>query len=351
MSTNGPRSSSLYFHHASGFGLAGQINRPIQQTITTQAAVSLAPSGGHGTHRIENYRGPGGVSFGAAYVEVGGSLDTNNGNTHTTYSSSVIEDLNICNVVTADRVVARLTVYYPEPGSSSSGCANAKNVSTSGPNDPAPAPNQPAPAPSGSTLPPKPSFSIVGSHFDNLKIAGQAINVKLDYETFHDSTYSKFFDGLSGSAVPNRHVLMPSSVDLKKLSATDHNYGIVSDAANFYAQWHPINQPLMEGQHFWCSAANRRAWARPLTTDPKPPLTPPPPPPVDPPPVPKPGDPVDFGGVICVPRFGVIYLAEVVVYPNHRHLTMIRVRMCSPNDGYVDGPGTSGGGDGMPPRP
>ncbi|HEY6349448.1 MAG TPA: choice-of-anchor P family protein, partial [Candidatus Angelobacter sp.] len=175
--SNGPRSPSSYFHHASAFGIAGKIDRPLQQTIASQAAISLAPSGGYGTHRVDNFSAPGVLSFKAAYVEVGGSLDTANDATHTTYASSVIEELNICNVVTADRVVSRLTIYHP------------------------------ATPPASSSDPSEPSFSIAGSHFDNLKIAGQNIAVQLDYDTFHDSTYSTFVAGLRAPDVPKRHVL------------------------------------------------------------------------------------------------------------------------------------------------
>ncbi|HEY6248385.1 MAG TPA: hypothetical protein VI685_00400 [Candidatus Angelobacter sp.] len=326
--SNGSRSPSPYFHHASAFGIAGKIDRPTQQTITPQAAISLAPSGGHGTNRVDNFSVPGVLSFKAAYVEVGGSLDTANKSTQTTYALSVIEDLNICNVVTADRVVSRLTVYFPEPASASTESSSAQK---------------------GDTPPDEPSFSIVGSHFDNLKIAGQMIDVQLDHETFHDSTYSGFFAGLQGSVPPKRHVLMASNIDLHNLREDDHNYGIVGGAAQRYQQWHPGNQPLMDGQHFWCSAANRSGWAQPLQTDPPRPAGTPAT--VQPRPDPKPGDLANFGGVICVPRFGVVYLAEVLVYRNHRHLTMIRVRMCSPGSGNVDGPGGGTGGDGMPPRP
>lgn len=312
MSTNGPRSSSLYFHHASAFGLAGQINRPIQKAIAPLTAVSLAPSGGHGMQSIDNYNVPGVLSCGAAYAEVGGSLDAANNNTYTTYATSVVENLNIWNVITADRVVSRVTVYHPPK-------TGSEDLS-------------------------EPRFSIVGSHFDNLKIAGQKIDVVLDNESFHDSTYTTFVDGLKAPGVAKKHVLLPSNIDLTKLSESDHNYAIVGDVAKRYQQWNPKAKALVPGQHFWCSAANRRESAQKIgqklktgsakKND-----------------VPQTGELGNFGGVICVPRFGVVYLAEVLVYHNHRHLTMIRVQMCSPSSGNIDGPGAGGGGGDMPPRP
>lgn len=304
---------SLYFHHASAFGVAGQIDRPIQQTIPTQASVSLVPSGGHGTHRVESYSAPGVISFSAAHVEVGGSLDDSN-NTHATYACSVIENLNIFNVVTADRVVSRLTVYHPAAATPTSQKES-----------------------DNSTDPGEPSFSIAGSYFDNLKVAGQRIDVQLD-AAFHSSTYSSFFAGLDGPNPSQKHVLVASNIVLNRLAPTDHNYGIVSGIAERYRQWNPVKQPLVKGQHFWCSAANHPVRAPSAGEGAGQPVR-------------ESGDLTDFGGIICVPRFGVIFLAEVLVYQNHRHLTMVRVQMCSPGDGAIDGGGTGGGGGSVPPRP
>jgi len=37
-----------------------------------------------------------------------------------------------------------------------------------------------------------------------------------------------------------------------------------------------------------------------------------------------------FGGILLIPKFGVLRLAELIIRPDHRHLTMFRVEMCSP---------------------
>src|SRR5262245_57574622 len=97
---------SHHFYHASAFGLAGELLRPHRHSIPTQAATVLATGGGRGSQRVENFRFDGMISFDAAYVEVGGSYDPCH-NRHTTYAHSVIEGLNIADMVKADRVVAR----------------------------------------------------------------------------------------------------------------------------------------------------------------------------------------------------------------------------------------------------
>src|SRR5215831_20939749 len=123
MANQDPLGRSRYFHNASAFGIAAQIDRPNQQTIPTQAAISLAPSGGHGAHSVGKLEVPGVFSFSSASVEVGGSFDEVH-KTHTTFASSVVEDLKIGTFVSAKRVVSNLTIYYPavsEDGATQSG--------------------------------------------------------------------------------------------------------------------------------------------------------------------------------------------------------------------------------------
>jgi hypothetical protein len=285
-------SRSQYSHHAAAFGLAGKIDRPMQHEIPTQASVALAPSGGHGAHRVEKYEAPGILSFSAAYVEVGGGPDAAH-NTHTTYSSSTIENLNIFNVVTADRIVSRLTVYHPSESSKDDG----------------------------------PSFSTVGSHFENLKIAGQKIDVPLANREFHDCTYKKFCDAGKGSQHPKNKWLVGNGLDAGKLDANKnllgHSHGILKDLADRYKKWDPGKKQPAYGSPHRCSLANHLDLAASLGPE---------------------SGLLNFGSIICVPRFGIIYLAELLIHPHHRHITMLRVHMCSSSGGKIDGGGASGGG-------
>jgi hypothetical protein len=51
-----------------------------------------------------------------------------------------------------------------------------------------------------------------------------------------------------------------------------------------------------------------------------------------------------FGSIICIPKFGVIRLAELTFHHHHCTLTMLRVDMCSTGTGTGTGPTSSGGG-------
>jgi len=310
MANQGPLSRSLHFHHASAFGVAGQIDRPEKQTIPTQAAIALAPTGGKGSHRVENYRVPGVLSFSAAYVEVGGSLDERN-DAHTTYASSVIENLNICDVVTADRVVSRLTIYLPAKpegtGNKSEKPAKSKRKSKSDSRI--------------EEFNPEPSFSISGSHFKNLRVAGHQIDIKLAAGTFQKyDTYSKF-----ANAADAGDWLVGTNIDIDDLDPGDHNRNVLAEIQTRLNHWQ--NRTQHHDKAFWCSPI-AHADLQGLVVN---------------------SELRSFGGLLCVPRFGVLYLAELRIHRSHRHFNMIRVQMCSPADGGITGGGTGGGGTGMPP--
>src|SRR5215469_18977337 len=109
------RHHSQHFYHASAFGVAGEIERPSRHTIPTQAATVLAPSGGRGYQRVDDFHFDGIISFKSAMSEVGGSFDECH-NRHTSYATAVIDGLNILDIVTADRIVSRLAIYSPIVG-------------------------------------------------------------------------------------------------------------------------------------------------------------------------------------------------------------------------------------------
>src|SRR5258708_13600886 len=115
------------------------MERPARQTIPAQAASVLAGHGGRGASSVEKFDFPPFFYCDNAYTEVGGSYDEDH-NKHTTYATSVIEGLNVADVLTADRVVCRLVIYSPETGK------NGEH-----------------------------SYSFPRTHFDNLRVAGQKI--------------------------------------------------------------------------------------------------------------------------------------------------------------------------------
>src|SRR5215467_4253410 len=139
---------SQYVYSASAYALAAEFERPKKHSLAPQASVVLAGHGGHGSNRIPGQKVDGLVSFKEAYSEVGGSYDDCHG-IYTTHAWSVIEGVNVADMLTADRVVSRMAIYHSADGKSEA------------------------------------SYDITGSYFENLRIAGHPIEVKLDTHTFH----------------------------------------------------------------------------------------------------------------------------------------------------------------------
>ena len=141
-----------FLYHACAHAFSAHFTRPIDRLIEVQAGTSLPINGGHGSARAENFRFNETVSFKAGYSQVSGSekfvadeKDKTKVNCiHTTLAMSVVEGLNILDVITADRVVSRLASSYVEG-------EEAESV-------------------------------WIGSRFDNLQIAGCKIDVELHHE-------------------------------------------------------------------------------------------------------------------------------------------------------------------------
>lgn len=143
-------------YHAAAHALSGQIWRPFQRVIEVQAPSSLPTIGGVGRSRVGDFRLDDFVSFTAGYTHVlGGQKSVSREGrkgaqreskiVHTTQVTATVEGLNILDVVTADRVVARLTSSHD--------------------------PDEPE----GRIL-------LIGSKFENLRIAGCAVDVTLHHE-------------------------------------------------------------------------------------------------------------------------------------------------------------------------
>lgn len=294
------RYHSQYFYHAFAYGLAGEIERPVKQSIDTQASATLSSGGGRGSGRVQKFAAPPFVSFEAAYTEVGGSFDECH-RRHTTFAHSVIEGLNIADVVKADKVVARLAIYSPTLDDKKSGHKKNDNEN---------------------------SFDITGSHFENLRIAGHPLDVKLATHRFHDcQTYTALEDEYQKKSADD--LLCGSKLsqqsNLRALEADYHALTGLADAAD---EWKTNSKKRTRGNEtYWCSAANdlEKQFG-------------------------KDSEIQGFGCFICIPKFGVVRLAEVMVHKNYRILNMVRVQMCSTGDGNIHGGGTGGnGGTPMPP--
>lgn len=105
-------------YHAEANLLHGDLERPIVQKIPAQASLSLRDwRGGHLYQRVHGYDLEGLVSFKSGYTRVSGYRSNKKSQGFVTLATSVIEGLNIFDVLTADRVVAQVsTEHEPTKG-------------------------------------------------------------------------------------------------------------------------------------------------------------------------------------------------------------------------------------------
>lgn len=137
-----------FHYHGEGHAFSGALTRPVEHQIQAVAGASLPLSGGHGQAQSEGFQIDQLISVKEAYSSVSGSAD--GGGKHHSHSLTVIEGLNILDVVTADRVVARLTSEH-EPKKKEG------------------------------------HIIALGTRFENLRVSGCPVEVEFDHELFLNS--------------------------------------------------------------------------------------------------------------------------------------------------------------------
>jgi hypothetical protein len=132
--------------HADASAFGGHIEQPFEKIIASQAPLTLSPDGGYTSVRVNSFQVEGLFSFKSAYTQVSGIMSTKRPG-WTTLATSVIEGLNVAEILTADRVVAQIITDHPA------------------------APGKYAP-----------KINFVGTRFDNLRIGSCELNVDLDLD-------------------------------------------------------------------------------------------------------------------------------------------------------------------------
>jgi len=104
-----------FYYQADANSLGGFIEKPFPRIIPSQASVSLPVVGGFATTRTEAFNFEEIVSCRSAYTRVSGGQVAQDGPWSMTVAS-VVEGLNILEVITAERLVAQVSVEYPRDG-------------------------------------------------------------------------------------------------------------------------------------------------------------------------------------------------------------------------------------------
>ena len=104
-----------FYFHADASSLGGFIEKPFHKHLPPQASASLPSVGGHISTRTEAFEFEGLVSCRTAHTRVSGRHLDENGSA-SILVTSVIEGLNILEIVKAERIVAQVTAEYPAGG-------------------------------------------------------------------------------------------------------------------------------------------------------------------------------------------------------------------------------------------
>jgi hypothetical protein len=132
-------------YNAEAEALSGNLTLPLMQEVKPPTFVALNVRGGYLSQHVENYRLGGVVSFRSAYTQVGGNPDPKPGHGWNTLTTSVIEGLNVLDIVTADRIVCQISTDHPPIGY-------------------------------------VPTVTFLGTRFENLRIAGHQVKLELDLD-------------------------------------------------------------------------------------------------------------------------------------------------------------------------
>lgn len=131
-------------YHAEAHVLSGHLQRPIEQRIEPQAPVTLNDRrGGHLVRFAEDVSIEGLISFTRGQTRVSGSRSLKN-NGWVTLSTSILEGLNVFEVITADRVVSQVSTEHPYENGH------------------------------------VPHVTFLGTQFDNLRVSGLPVTLTLD---------------------------------------------------------------------------------------------------------------------------------------------------------------------------
>jgi hypothetical protein len=105
----------VFYFHADASSLGGFIEKPFHKHLPPQASASLPSVGGHISTRTEAFEFEGVISCRAAHTRVSGTHLEEDGSA-TILVTSVLEGLNILEIVKAERIVAQITAEYPIGG-------------------------------------------------------------------------------------------------------------------------------------------------------------------------------------------------------------------------------------------
>jgi hypothetical protein len=290
----------VMYYHGDATPIGGFLTHPFESILETQASVSLGQAGGHSATRHEEFKLDELIRSGAHYSQVTGSVEKTNGN-WTTLITSVVENLNVLEVVTADRIVSRISLEHPR--------AEGKYY---------------------------PKISFAGTQFENLRINGQVVDVVTDLNLLSSPDAKQVPpSGKEGDMLSDKAA--PEVIEFPDVPWPDVPSFILKAVAQSTAILSPeVGAPeWLKRRYEWMldpAARARKGYiACSLVTAAR-----------------GTGSNPAYGHVVAVEGFGNIFLGELIVSQQSFHATMLRIELGCSATGNVSFASARGNGFPMP---
>jgi hypothetical protein len=257
-------------YHAEADVLTANLILPLKAEVRPQAYVNLPGRGGYLSERAERFRLESVISFESAYTQVAGNPSDKQNGGWVTLATAVVEELNVLDVVTADRMVAQISTDHPKEGY-------------------------------------VPQVTFLGTRYEGLKIAGVPITpvIDLDFCARYPGNNTLYLeDGDFRAKVEKHRSTLGSDAEVRKPYS-----GTMPDSAELHKQWTAYIDPDPKKQGPRPDAFVTTSLVSSIKVD---------------------GGKLfgaSYGNVLVVPKFGKISLAELRVECDRFELTMIRLQM------------------------
>ena len=103
---------AVHTYYAEANVLSADLQQPLEEDIRAKAYVKLPKDGSYQFKKADPFRFEGIISYHSGYTQVAGHPSSKSDG-FTTLATSVLEGLNVLDVVTADRVVAQISTVHP----------------------------------------------------------------------------------------------------------------------------------------------------------------------------------------------------------------------------------------------
>jgi hypothetical protein len=182
----------VHDYYAEANVLTANLEHPLRDEIKPRVHVKLPKDGHYKFKQADPFRFEGILSYQSGYTQVAGHPSAKIA-VFTSLATSVLEGLNVLDVITADRVVAQISTVHPAYGTGQ-----------------------------------VPSVAFLGTRFDNLRIGGHKVEVERSLDILgprHDDDRSYFEDGEVLDRISKQYETIAKAENLPDWAASEYPKG------------------------------------------------------------------------------------------------------------------------------